>query len=74
MATFEHNNVNGLNTQCHYMELEHLVRTLDNTGSGFFSINEHTLDSTNPSVKSKIKEVVKSVDKYAKVSISFNED
>ena len=72
IITFEHLNVNGINTKGGFTELDHVMRVFQCMEAGVVSINEHTLDTTKPRLMKKVAEVLNAVDKYARHELSSN--
>ena len=70
IISFEHINANGLNTKDNFVEIQHFLRTLQGINAGVFSVNEHTLDTTQPLLMKRIMETTKSVDPYMKVEMA----
>ena len=74
VVTFEHFNVNGITAQDNYVELDHVIRTMNNMGAGMYSINEHKLDTTQQGVRSVISDTIEKIDKHTKFMTASNED
>ena len=64
IVSFEHINVNGVSTKQNFFEMEQLMNTMEQMGAGVMSFNEHKLDTTNPGLRRRVKEVIKSGPTY----------
>ena len=51
IISFEHINVNGLSSKNDLIEVKHLLGTLTDMEAGIYSVSEHTLDSTQASLR-----------------------
>ena len=67
IISFEHINVDGLNTRDNLIEIQHLLGTLKGMETGVFSVNEHTLDTTQPQLMKDIRDRCKEVDPLLKL-------
>ena len=72
LFTIEHINVNGINIQYDLVELEHVLRTMINMEASIFSVNEHTINCNNKSVRKKIDDLYATLDSHGKLSLSSN--
>ena len=70
IITFEHINVNGLSAKENLVEVKHLLKTMQGINAGVVSVNEHTLDTTQPQLMKKIKDISKQVDPYMKLEMA----
>ena len=74
IISFEHININGINSNDNFVEMDNIMGILQSMEAGVFSINEHNLDTTDALLMKKFFEVVKRHDKYAKIQIASNEN
>ena len=74
VISFEHINVNGINPHSDFVELTHVMGSLEAMGASVYSINETKWDTTCPTFCKYIKHTIKKKDQYAKVAFSSNEE
>ena len=74
IISFEHINVNGIQRQNKFFELNNILTNLQRIDAGIYSINKHNLDTTKCSLMKSFWETAKKVDKHAKIAISSNLD
>ena len=65
--SLEHINVNEISTRYGMIELQNVFDALHHIEAGMFSINEHTLDTTQKDLWNKIQETKRLVDPFSKL-------
>ena len=74
IITFEHINLNGINPHNNFIELTNLYGIIKKMGTGVYSFNKHSLNTSNKDLMKRFWDKVKHQDKFAKVAISSNKD
>jgi len=74
VISFEHINVNGINSHDQFVELTNTMGILDNMEAGVYSLVETQWDTTCPTFCKRIRQTILGKDKYAKVSFASNMD
>ena len=67
---FHHFNIMGVSVMDNFTELHSIMSQLKNYNTGVFSLNELNMDITKPRLRYRIKNLVKSADKYCKYAHS----
>ena len=74
IISFEHVNINGINSHDNFVELSNTMGIIETMETGVFSVVETQWDTTCPKFYTMIKQKIKAKDTYAKVSFASNLD
>ena len=58
ILSFEHININGIGRHDNMIEMTNIMGILRNLQAGVFSINEHSLNTSNPTLLKKFYEIM----------------
>jgi len=74
IISFEHINVNNINSHDSFVELSNAMGILDTMEAGVYSVVETQWDTTCPKFCKMKRQKMKEMDKYAKATFSSNMD